>query len=306
MASNNNNHSNNERIYVLGATGNVGSVIVDELLKNNNVQVTAYTRSPNKLVDKKSKSKDDEQLTIVQGEYTDLTSFYESIAGHTRLFLLVPDMEAMGNIKVELGKKAIEAGVKQIVDLSVANTTWRQYQALLPHQEAEKVIFELPNRRNRNTHFVSLRPTNFMSNLFFSAETIKNQDMFMDAAEPNHEYQDYISPRDIGQVASRILMDPVERHGDAAYELVGDVKTPQERAGIFSTVLGRPIRYTQVSAQTMYDSYIKLGVDHALSFCASTYQAKDPVITRGLPILLGGRNPESIQEWLENNKKAFM
>ena len=299
MTSNNNDK---ERIYVLGATGNVGSAIVDELLKNNNIQVTAYTRSPNKLADK---NKNNQQLTIVQGGYTDLRPFYESIAGHTRLFLLVPDMEEMGNIKVELGKKAIEVGVKQIVDLSVASTFWRQYQALLPHQEAEKAIFELPSRRNRNSYFVSLRPTNFMSNLLFSAETIKNQDIFINAAEPINEYQDYISPRDIGLVASRILMDPVEKHDDTAYELIGDVKTPQEQAEIFSHILGRPIRYTQVSAQTMYENYIKLGMGHALSFCASTYQPKNPMVTRGLPILLG-RNPESIQEWLENNNSAFM
>ncbi|KAI9493435.1 hypothetical protein BDB00DRAFT_823082 [Zychaea mexicana] len=287
----------NERIYVLGATGNVGSVVLDKLIKSG-IQVTAYTRTPPKVANTSS------TITIIQGGYHDLTPFNESIAGHTRLFLLVPDMDDMAAIKIALAKKAYEAGVKQIVDLSVQSVPWRQYQALLPHQVAEKAIYELANKPSRNHGFVSLRPSNFMSNLLFNLETIQKQSTIMDSASAPDELQEWISPCDIGEVAARILMDPVEKHGDAAYELVGDVKTPQERAQFLSELLDRTITYTQVPPQTMYDTFLKMGSASDLAYCAATYRAVSPAVTRGLPILLG-RQPESIQKWMARNKSAF-
>ncbi|KAI9261558.1 hypothetical protein BDA99DRAFT_511742 [Phascolomyces articulosus] len=299
----NNNNDKNERIFVLGSTGNVGSVVVNELLKNN-IPVTAYTRSPQKFKETEEKQKG--LLTVIQGDYIDLTPFHQAIQGHTRLFLLVPDMEDMGDIKITLGEKAYEAGVKQIVDVSVQTTAWREYQALLPHQEAETALFHSVHRKKNKGRLVSLRPSNFMSNLLFVSDTIQHKHSFMDAAGPD-EYQEYISPLDIGQVAARVLMDPVEKHGDTGYELIGDVKTPQQRATLLSKLLGRTIRYEQVAPQVVYDMYLQLGLGHALSFCAASYQAKNnlPTVSRGLSILLG-RDPESVEEWYKRNKDAFI
>ena len=298
-----NNNMNNikERIYVLGATGNIGPFVLKELIKEQ-VQITAYTRTPEKLYKAIPEAQEHQQLSIVQGGFDDLTPFNESIGGHTRLFLLVPDIKDMTRIKIELGKKAYDAGVKQIVDLSVQSLPWRYYLVSLPHQETEKALFYYSNRKSST--LVSLRPSNFMTNMLFSLETIQKQDMFMEELDPS-ELQEWISPNDIGQIAARILMEPIEKHGDSAYELIGDVKTPQERAVMFSKILGRPIEYQQVEPQVIYDTFIKMGFDHALAYSVSTFSAKNPTVTRGLQILLG-RKPETVYEWLEKNKDTFL
>ncbi|KAI8146630.1 hypothetical protein BJV82DRAFT_509849 [Fennellomyces sp. T-0311] len=281
----------NERIYVLGATGNAGSVVVDELIKGG-AQVTAYTRSPQKI--------QSANVSIVEGGFEDLTPFKESINGHTRLFLLVPDMEGMSDIKIDICKKAYGSGVEQIVDLSVQSTPWRHLSFLLPHQDAERAIYSLERPKSS---FVSLRPSNFMSNLLFSLETIKKQNAIVDAAGGD-ERQEWISPRDIGTVAARVLLDPIGKHGDAGYELVGEIITPKERAAVFSKILGRPITYVQVEPQEYYQSMIKLGMSHEMAYCMVNYQNPSPVVTRGLSVLLG-RKPDSVESWIVNNKKAF-
>ena len=282
-----------ERIYILGATGNVGSNVVHELTKSG-AQVTAYTRSPQKI--------QNANVSIIKGGFDDLNPFKESISGHTRLFLVVPDeaSENMAETKTNLCQIAYDAGVKQVVDLSVQSTPWRHFAFLLPHQEAEHAIFKLKRPKNS---YVSLRPSNFMTNLLFSLDTIKRQSAIFEVTGPN-ERQEWISPRDIGTIAARILLDPVEKHGDAGYELVGDIVTPMERADIFTKVLGRPVTYSEVPAQEYYDRLIKNGIKHAMAYCMVTYQVASPAVTRGLPVLLG-RSPESIETWIVNNKEAF-
>ncbi|KAI9276735.1 hypothetical protein BDA99DRAFT_567671 [Phascolomyces articulosus] len=285
---------NHERVFVLGATGNVGSAVVEELIKQGAL-ITVYTRTPKKINESPG-------TTIIQGEYTDLKPFNEAIQGHSRLFLIVPEIDDMASIKIDIAKTAYEAGVKQIVHVSAKSVPWRHYQAALPFQIAEKAIYNLPNRNGAG--FVSLRPCPFMTNILFTVDTIQKQNTFMDPAEPD-ELQEWISPRDVGQVAARILLDPVEKHGDVAYELVGDVQSPEKRAQMLTSVLGRKIEYTQVSSETLYEMLLQVGFSHALAFGAATHQDKNPVVTRGLSILLG-RKPESCQDWFNNNKNTFV
>ncbi|KAI9261559.1 hypothetical protein BDA99DRAFT_511743 [Phascolomyces articulosus] len=209
----------------------------------------------------------------------------------------------MTEIKIQIGKKAYASGIQQIVDLSVQTLPWRIYQLTLHHQEAERALFDLPERKQQQGRLVSLRPGNFMTNMYYSSDIIQTEDMFMEELDPE-ERQEWVSPWDIGLVAARILMDPVEKHGDVAYELIGDVISPQQRATMFSDVLGRPIHYEQVDSQVIYDMFIRLGFDHTFAFSVSTYSANNPTVSRGLKILLG-RQPESVKEWLKKNKHVF-
>ncbi|KAI9257166.1 hypothetical protein BDA99DRAFT_441526 [Phascolomyces articulosus] len=279
----------NENIYILGATGRVGSVIVPELIKAG-ARVTVYVRSPEKI-------QKAENLTVVQGDYNNLTPFEKTIGGHTRLFLLVADREDLDRIKIAFGTRAYAAGVKQIVELSARRLPWRSYNVVHVHQQAEDALYAI---KDRGYHVV-LRPTNFMTNMT-DYDTIKNNNEIVDSADPN-EQQEWISPADIGHVAARILVEPMEKHKDVAYELIGDIKTPAQRAEIISKVTGRNISYKQLSVQEMYDFFINAGETTSMAYYMSTYQFVSP-ISRGLPLLLG-RPQEGLEVWAANNKHLF-
>ncbi|KAI9277173.1 hypothetical protein BDA99DRAFT_495066 [Phascolomyces articulosus] len=293
-----------ERIYVVGGTGNLGSLVVQELVKSGN-SITVYARSPQKV-------QQHDAITVVQGDYSDLIPLKKSIPGHTRLFLMVGEVSNIRDVVVAISKIAYAADIQQIVEISVKRLPWRKFLITDGHIEAEKIVYALPERQKNNNNgvtttksFVSLRPTNFMSNVVvYYLDSIKNENTLIDTADPN-EPQEWTSNTDIAEVAAKILRDPTEKHQDAAYGLVSDIKTPLERVEILSKVLGRTITYKQVSAQEMYDKFVKTdGMDHATAYYLASYQDVDPV-TRGLPILLG-RAPETFETWVIKNKNLFL
>jgi uncharacterized protein YbjT (DUF2867 family) len=108
-----------EHIFVVGATGNVGSNIVRQLLEKGS-RVTIYVRSPAKAT--ALFPGQESLLSIVQGDYSDLTPFDNAIAnGFTRLFLLVQAeglAMTMAELKSRMATVAYNSGVKQVVDVS--------------------------------------------------------------------------------------------------------------------------------------------------------------------------------------------
>ncbi|KAI9485110.1 hypothetical protein BDB00DRAFT_89681 [Zychaea mexicana] len=283
-----------ERIFVVGGTGNIGATVLNDLVESG-AQVTLYTRSPHKVVQKDSSSSSNTP-TIVQGDYSDLTPLEKAIVGHTRLFLLVGDVPELKSVKIAISKKAYAAGVKQVVEISAKALPWRKFRIIDEHLEAEQVIFAIPDRGA----YVSLRPTNFMSNVLFHLDALKGQPPLLIDTAAADEPQEWISPYDVAQVAVRILQEPIDKHGDAAYELVGEISTPSQRAAILSTGLGRTITFRQLPVQELYDSLVNANFPHATAYFLASYQDVSPV-TRGLPLLLG-RKPETFETWVAKNK----
>lgn len=289
--------SMSEKIFVIGGTGNIGERTVRDLV-NNGVAVTLYTRSPEKAQQKFP------QAAIVQGDYDDFTPFEKAIPGHTRLFLLIADLFNMPKIKGELAAKAYAAGVKQIVDISSLSVSlpWRTSFIGNAHRLAEEAILSIPNRGT----YVALRPTAFMSNhLLFDVHSIKGSNTLRNTLEPD-ELEGWISTNDIGALAAIVLQEPIEKHGDGVYEMTGCALTSAQRAAIFSKILGREITYTKISVKEKYDFMTqKAGIPHLMAMDLLALFKDVNTVSPGLEVLLG-RRPESFEEWLAQNKDAFM
>ncbi|ORZ02312.1 hypothetical protein BCR43DRAFT_432228 [Syncephalastrum racemosum] len=286
-----------ERVYILGATGNVGKVATRILLRNN-VPVTAFVRSVDKA---KELFPEQQALSIVKGDYDDLTPFKNSIAGHTRLLLSIADLARFKEIKCAFAEASYAAGVKQIVDISSSYIEFTHYTCWLGQRawEAEVAVRAIPDRGA----FVSLRPTRFMSNLFIWGDlhTIELHDALFDARPEDHPV-DYISPNDVGAVAAIILQDPIDKHGDMAYDMKGEVLTGRQKAKILSRALGRDIRYQTVSPQKVYETLAE-HVPHPFAYSVAI-QREVGVKTVGLSILLG-REPETFEEYLTSVKSSL-
>ncbi|KAI8141575.1 hypothetical protein BJV82DRAFT_618304 [Fennellomyces sp. T-0311] len=288
-----------ERVYIIGGTGNIGTAAVKELLKHG-VSVTVYARSPTKA---QGLFGNNDKLTIVEGDLNDLKPFEGSIDGHTRLLLIVNDIPNIAKFKIAVAQRAYAAGVKQIVDIStiLSGMSWRTSIVASNHRAAEEGIIAIPDRGA----FVTLRPGRFMSNhLWQEIHTIKNMNTIMDSAQPDR-IQHWISPNDIALVAANIFRDPVEKHADAVYDLIGELVTLEERAQILTNALGRTITYTKISVEQKYQGMIEHGLPHYLAY---EFLSDPPVpdkITPGLSILLG-RQPETLVQWLEQNKAPLL
>ncbi|KAI8145250.1 hypothetical protein BJV82DRAFT_605529 [Fennellomyces sp. T-0311] len=288
-----------ERVFFIGGTGNIGSAAVKNLLRKG-VPVTVFARSGPSA---KKQFDNNPKLTVVEGDVNDFKSVEKSIAGHSRLFLLVGDLDNLAKIKVPIAEKAYAAGVKQIVDISAFEVSLPLRTSFLGrvHLECEEGILRIPNRKA----YVALRPTKFMSNnLSFSGVGIKENNTFSDTNPPDAE-QTWISTDDIGTVAANILQDPVEKHGDAVYELIGDVVTPNQRAALLTKALGRKITYNRFSEEEKLKLFMKLGFSYPLAY--DVLYEPPPTgnkVTPGLSILLG-RPPQTLEQWLQENKARF-
>ncbi|CAO3670113.1 unnamed protein product [Umbelopsis ramanniana] len=287
------------KVYVIGGTGGVGNQLVKVLLTRG-VQTTVLVRDPSKAAGLFGES---ENLTVVQGDYTNTESFEQSIVGHERLFLLVSDLVHMASIKVKYAKLAYAAGVKQIVDLSSGNVSgpWRQNQIAAVHYRSEAGIFDLADRGA----YVTLRPTSFFTNHFFGDNmTIKYKNSIFSSAKPDAKVP-WISPTDIADLAANVLTEPIEKHADILYEMTTVLLSGTERAEILSRVLGKEINYVQIPIEAEYEAYIeKAHMPHLLAygFLAADYSLYK--VNEALPLVLH-RPPQTLDAWVEANKDKF-
>lgn len=281
-----------ERVFVVGGTGNIGKRCVQDLI-DNQVPVTLYARQPEKAV---ALFSNNDLVKTVKGDFSDLTPLQEGIKGHTRLFLLVSDFSQFVETKVNIAKYAYEAGVEQIVDISSfsVNMGWRSSFIGVNHYLAEKGIFDLPKRKS----FVALRAGRFMSNHFSQAAPIRDGAIY-DTHDPEEKHG-WISTEDIGAIAAVVLRESVEKHGDAVYNLSGEVLSSAERAKILSRVIGKEVKYVTISATQKYDKIMESGYfSHvfAVDLVDNLSNEADAKVTPIIEILLR-RNPQTLEEYL--------
>jgi hypothetical protein len=124
---------------------------------------------------------------------------------------------------------------------------------------------------------------------------------------PADRLQDWISPNNISSVAVAVLSDDVEKHGDCVYTLVSDIYTPDDRAQIYTRLLGQEIKYQQIPHVQKYNMLMSFGMfNHqiCMDLCGAGEEYCDDVrVAPEISILLG-RSPESFEEYLNSNKAA--
>jgi hypothetical protein len=163
--------SSNERVFVIGASGDIGSGVVRGLAAKG-VNTTVYVRNEQKAKDLFKDELNAGHLTIVVGTYSTVDIYTKAVQGHTRLFILVADADSkptfMSQIKGTFGKIAFEQGVRQIVDLSSASVRLRGKLGVLAymHTIAEEKLWALADENPEQRSLVVLRPGAFMSNHF--------------------------------------------------------------------------------------------------------------------------------------------
>ena len=218
------------KILVTGATGNVGAEVI-RLLQQQNCHVVAAVRNPDKAQQILGNN-----IDCVPFDFTNSNTFTSAFLGVNKLFLVRPP--ALANLSKDIApalQAAIAAGVEHIVFLSILGA---ERNKVVPHSQIERYINEL------GIKFTFLRASFFMQNLNTThREDIKNGQLFLPAGNGKTSF---IDVRDIAAVAVRALIE--DGHSNRAYPLTGnEALTYYEVADIFTSVLGKQIRYTNPS-----------------------------------------------------------
>lgn len=218
-------------VFVTGATGIVGSAVVDHLLERGE-RVVAGIRSER------------DAPAVAAGATTRRFHFSdrpdeiaESLAGCDRLFLMrPPPIEDVRTYLFPVIDAAMRVGVTQIVFLSLQGV---QQNKGTPHYAVEQYLREV------NAPFTFLRPNFFMQNLSTTyRDGIRDRDeIYLPAGRA---LTAFIDARDIGAVAAAVFTSP--GHLGKAYTLNGEQSLGYKKvAHILSEVLGRTITYARPS-----------------------------------------------------------
>jgi uncharacterized protein YbjT (DUF2867 family) len=224
------------RILVTGATGNVGRIVV-ELLVRAGADVRALTRSP-------SRASLPDGVEVVGGDLTSPATLGAALRGVSRMYLFpVPETAS------EVVAEARRAGVKRIVVLSSgAVTVGMDTDFHLPVEQAVA---------RSGLAWTHVRPGEFALNkLWLWGPSIRAErvvrDPFPDLAWcPIHE-------RDVAEVACAALLE--DGHEGTAYTMVGpEMISRRDQVRAIAAAIGQDIVFEQVSRSEALAHYRRLG-----------------------------------------------
>jgi uncharacterized protein YbjT (DUF2867 family) len=205
------------KILVTGATGNVGRMVVDELLALGADDVRALTVNP-------ARAALPPGVDVVRGFLGKVETLPPALAGVDVMYL-APHLETV----FEVCRLAAAAGVRRIVDLAGAKGD--HWQGIEDGVEASGVPF---------TH---LEPGEFMANADVWAAQIRAGDVVRDTCGDAANAP--IAQEDVAAVAARVIVE--DGHVGRSYELTGpETLSRREKVERIGRALGRELTYVDL------------------------------------------------------------
>jgi uncharacterized protein YbjT (DUF2867 family) len=213
-------------ILITGATGNVGKVLVNNLI-HAGAKVRVLVRDPKKTKEFNS------HVEVLIGDLDRPETLLPAMKEVDRLYIVTPDTQQVTNLLRAAKQNHVRHVVKQ--------STIEAGRSLGPgkwHRQQEELI------KSMGFAWTFLRPTMMMVNsIEWWNETIKAQSTVYFPGGKGKAVP--VDERDIASVACKVLTE--SGHEGKIYELTGpEALTIGEMVETLAKVLGKPIRYVDV------------------------------------------------------------
>ncbi|MFP4498171.1 MAG: SDR family oxidoreductase [Vulcanimicrobiota bacterium] len=288
-----------KRILVTGPTGKVGSQVIKYLKRKDNVEIIAGVHHLNDADRFESQG-----IKIVEFELDDPETIENALSITDRLFLLTPMTPDMERRVQNVVEQTRNNKVEFIVRLSFYGASDENPVRLGElHRKADQVVI------NSGIPYTILRPNSFMQNFSeYYADSIREMDTFY-LAQGDGKIS-YIDTRDIGNVAATILAEPTRENINQIYTLTGSQALDNfEVADIFSRVMGRQIKYVNISKEEMSQYMRQQKMPDWIIDIMMEYQdyIKKNMATRvtGRVVELTGMPPYTFREFSRDYKEQF-
>jgi uncharacterized protein YbjT (DUF2867 family) len=239
------------KILVTGATGNVGSHLVDAL-RGRGEPGRAFVRDAGK-----ARALLGEDVELAVGDYGDPTSIAAALDGVDRVFLLTPTHPEMVQWEQNILNAAAAAGVRRVVKMSTLGADPESDARFARWQgRCEQLL------KASGIPAVILRSSNHMTNLLFSAASIRDAGKIF--APMDDAKIAMIDRRDLAAVAALTLTE--DGHDGRTYALTGpEALTYHDVATQLSQVLGRTVQFVDVPDEAAIGAALQAGVPEWLA-----------------------------------------
>ncbi|MBU2662084.1 NAD(P)H-binding protein [Actinoplanes bogorensis] len=263
------------KILVTGATGNVGRMVVDELLALGATDIRALTVDP-------ARAALPSTVEVVRGFVGRPSTL--PLDGVDVMYL-APHIPTVS----EMCRLAAQAGVKRIVDLAGAKGD--HWQAIEDGVEASGVPY---------TH---LEPGEFMANATLWADQIRAGDCVRDAYPESANAA--IAQEDVAAVAARVIVEA--GHDGKSYELTGpETLTRRQKVESIGRGIGRELRYIELTHTEAVDQLRPVMGEHAEWYLEGAAALVDhPQPARPTVAELLGRPATTYEQWAREHADLF-
>jgi len=249
-------------IVVTTPTGNIGSQVLKDLLsKNEPIRVIA--RNPDRLAPEARK-----RVEVVVGSHGDSAVVNRAFQDADSVFWVVPPDPRAASVEaayVEFARPAATAlrqqGVKRVVGVSALGrgTPWAMHAGLATASLAMDDLIA-----SSGVSYRALTMPSFMDNLLRQAEPIARNGVFSLPIDGDLKLPSAASS-DVARVAARLLRDH-SWTGVASVPILGpEDLSYNEMARVLSEVLGRPVRFEQISNDAFKARLIGRGMSDAMA-----------------------------------------
>ena len=283
----------NSPIFVSGATGNVGSAVIRELMARG-----ALVRAGDRDVERVGEQFG-QGVEAVRFDYSDPATYLAAFAGVEAMFLMrPPQISDVERVMFPAMDAAAAAGVKRFVFLSLIGI---EQIKRAPHYKVEQRLTEM------GVETTFLRCSFFMQNLSTTqrAEIRDRSEIYVPVGKAKTSFVDV---RDIGEVAALALLK--DGHANKNYDLTGaEALDYYEVADLFSEVLGRKVVYRSPSilGYVLRQLRNRASIPYIMVTAwlyNNTREGMADVVTNEVQRLLG-RPPVSMRQFIEDYLDAW-
>ncbi|PJD94947.1 MAG: hypothetical protein CK425_10080 [Parachlamydia sp.] len=288
-------------ILLLGATGQLGKLIVDRLRKNDTISLRVTSRKTEQLPGLKKQYGDAVYLDL-----DDPRTFGDALKGVERVYLLTGytvNMLVQSKAIIDAAKKA---DIKHIVHLGVFTPKFDCYDPHFAwHQMIEVYL------KNSGISYTFLHPNCFMQNLTGFYSIVKNGKVRF---YTNETKVGWIALEDVADASVKILTEGPSKHQGKDYWFSTESLNVSEIAQILSEVIGHKfLADAQPPEQFIKDfgagkPYIDpyfLGVAECFRQIVDGRMSYISEVRDDLPHLIG-RKGMSLKEWAKVHKEELL
>jgi len=237
-----------KRIFVAGATGQIGSFVV-QMLKEKKADLVAGVSSADTVI---------ASVPTVVYDFANHASMVNAMRGCDVAFLIAPFVPQMKDWLISAVEAAKKAGVEYVVRSSGIGADAESSVAMAKvHGEIDRAIMQ------SGMAYAIVRPMTFMQNFAtYLQNSIKSQNVFY---QPQGDGKtSFVHVRDVAAVAVELLLNQ-DRHQGKAYNVTGgEALSNAEVAEIISSVTGKKITYVDVPDDAAEKSMRDMGMPEVL------------------------------------------